>query len=401
MTPEQLLQESDLCVKCGLCLPHCPTYWVTQDEGDSPRGRIALIQAAVSGQLKSTPQLHAHLNRCLGCRACERACPSAVKYSKLIDGIRAISHQQGGSVGQWIRKVVLKLISRPQLLSIGARLLQWLPRHRLQRMSSQYLQRLIGFSLDISRPIKWQPVYLPIGERVGQVALFLGCISRFSDQAALLSATRVLNHLGWEVVVPPKQICCGALPQHAGDPVTAGKFKAQNQAVFGDQSLAAVLTIASGCGAHIKEYGGLSIPAFDVSDFLNQQPWPAQVKLKPLPQSVIVHDSCSLRTANSVYQLLGRIPDIELIPLADNDRCCGAGGINLTTEPQMADALLAPKLANLQASKATKAAILLTSNTSCALHFAAGIRKAGLDIEVLHPIQLLERQLLENDHPTG
>ncbi len=398
MTPEQLLQESDLCVKCGLCLPHCPTYRIRQDEGDSPRGRIALIQGVLSGQLVSTPQLHAHLNRCLGCRACERACPSAVKYSKLIDGIRAVSTQQGDSIERWVRKIALKLVSKPQLLAIGMGLLQYLPLHHLQKIRGRKLQRLIGFGLNIHRSIVWQATYPPIGEKVGRVALFLGCISQFSDQAALLSAIRVLNCLGWEVVIPPKQSCCGALYQHAGDPVAADKFQAQNKMAFGDLPVAAILTIASGCGAHIKEYENFPVASYDVSDFLNQQPWPAQVRLKPLPQQVIVHDACSLRTADTVYQLLGQIPEVELTSLPENSLCCGAGGINLVTEPQMADALLAAKLARLQTSKAT---ILLTSNTSCALHFAAGIRKAGLNIEVLHPIQLLERQLLDNDHPTG
>ena len=356
------------------------------------------MQAVTSGQLESTLRLHAHLNRCLGCRACERACPSAVKYGKLIDGIRAISHQQGGSIGWWIKKTALKLASRPLLLSLGATVVQRLPRRHLQKLGSQNLKRIIGFSLDVSHPIKWRATYPPINKRVGQVGLFLGCISRFSDQAALLSAIQVLNHLGWEVVIPPKQTCCGALHQHAGDPAIAQELKTENQAAFGGQPLEAILTIASGCGAHIKEYGNLSTSTYDISDFLNQQPWPKQIKLRPLPQPVAVHDACSLRTADSVYQLLSRIPEIELIPLAENTLCCGAGGINLVTEPQMADALLAPKLESLQASKAT---ILLTSNTSCALHFAAGIRKAGLNIEVLHPVQLLERQLSDNDNSIG
>ncbi len=391
MTPEQLLRESDRCVKCGLCLPHCPTYRVRRDEGDSPRGRIALIQALLSGQLRDTPRLQAHLDRCLGCRACERACPSTVRYGRLIDGVRAIRLRQRPAVRRWLYRRALGLLGSPRLLAIGVRLLRSLPhRPATPFTGSVRLRRLMALAPDLPRPTAWQARYPSAGEPAGRVALFLGCIGRFSDQAALLSARRLLNRLGWEVVVPPGQGCCGALFQHAGEPFRAQGLNRRNRAAFGAQPLEAILTVASGCGAHMREEGALPAPVLDIGSFLNRHPWPASVALSPLPQPIALHLPCSLPSADAIRQLLGRIPGIELIPLPDNHLCCGAGGINLITEPQTADALLAPKLASLQCSRAR---ILLTANTGCALHFAAGIRRAGLDIEVLHPVQLLERQL--------
>ena len=255
-------------------------------------------------------------------------------------------------------------------------------------------QRLVTLLPDVSPPVRWQTVYPSVGPSLGRVGLFTGCISRISDQSALLAATRVLNRLGRDVIVPSNQVCCGALHLHAGEPVTAQKLAGKNRAAFEDHPMEAILTVASGCGAHIKEDNGLSVPTLDISAYLNGLTWPDAIVLKPLPQRVAVHDACSLRnrlgTSDAIYRLLGRIPGIELVSLPGNSVCCGAGGTNLLTEPQMADALLAPKLAYLQECLPD---ILLTSNTGCALHFAAGIRNSGLDIEVLHPVQLLERQV--------
>lgn len=402
MSPEQLLSEADRCVKCGLCLPHCPTYGFTQNEAESPRGRIALIQGLATGQLANSPRLHTHLDHCLGCRACEQACPSGVRYGQLLDGTRA---QQAKHQGK-LRRYALNLLSNPRALRAGATLLSLVPRRMRPALTypfGQGMPRRLGNLLPaIARPIHWRSRYPAKGPSQGRVALFTGCISQITDQGALTATIRLLNHLGKDVVIPRDQGCCGALHQHGGDPSTAQQMAQQNQAAFHDQGLEAIISTASGCGAQLKEYAqildgsDLGTAVHDTSSYLCTLPWPTALPLRPLPKRVAIHDPCSLRntlgTAEAPYQLLRQIPDIEVMTLPGNASCCGAGGINLLTQPAMADGLRAGKL---DALRELQAEILVTSNTSCALHLAAGIREAGLSIEVAHPVELLARQLVD------
>ncbi|VAX07529.1 Glycolate dehydrogenase, iron-sulfur subunit GlcF [hydrothermal vent metagenome] len=398
MTPEEIASTSDLCVKCGFCLPHCPTYKVTLNEGDSPRGRIALMQAVVSGALSGSTQLYAHFDRCLGCRACEAACPSAVPYGNLIDGVRDLRNRRRSGFRSLLNKVALNLLAKPVLLRAGARLLHACPRNSLATLMRLFgdgnVKRAISLLPDIVSPVGWKSLYPAIGSNRKHVGLFLGCVSQVSDQAALQAAIQMLNRLGQDVTVPSDQVCCGALHLHGGEPQTANKLAERNLIAFGERPLEAIITVASGCGAHIKGYERLPAPAYDVCAYLDTVPWPNDVMLQPLQSRVAVHDPCGLRntleTAGAVYRLLGKIPDIELIQLPNNELCCGAGGANLLTQPQIADALLDLKLASLRNCRPD---ILVTSNTGCSLHLAAGIRQAGLEIEVLHPVQLLARQV--------
>jgi glycolate oxidase iron-sulfur subunit len=377
-----------------------------QNEAESPRGRIALVQGLASGQLMDSPGLQAHLDRCLGCRACERACPSGVRYAQLIDGARAQQARHRGRTQRLLHWLALGLLSSPRTLRIGAALLCLIPR-RLRPaltypMGSGIARRLGSLLPEVGRPIFRRRLYPAQGSSQGRVGLFTGCISQITGPGAQTATIRLLNRLGMEVAVPRHQGCCGALHQHGGAPGTARRLAHQNQAAFQGQGLEAIVSTASGCGAQLKEYdplldgGDLGAPVHDVSAYLCALPWPTGGLFRPLPKRVAVHDPCSLYhtpgATEAPYRLLERIPEIELMALPGNAFCCGAGGINLLTQPAMADGLRAPKL---DALRSTGAEILVTSNSSCALHLAAGIREAGLTVEVLHPVELLARQLID------
>lgn len=401
---------------CGLCLPHCPTYLKTRDEGESPRGRIALIQGLASGRLELSARLEAHLDHCLGCRACEAACPSGVPYGELIDAVRAdIESRRARPLAQRVVRNLLEglVLDKRRGRMLGALLrayrgsgLQRLLRRTglLSRFGLAALDRLVN-PFPVPRP--WRPYYPPQTEERGQVALFTGCVADAVDQATLRATVSVLTRLGIGVHVPPSQACCGALHLHAGKPEEARALARRNLAAFTPLHVDAVLFAAASCGAQLTEYprlldedgqaAGFSATVKDVIQFLNSLEWPEQVRLAPLPVRVAVHEPCSvihvLRQRGQAQALLSRIPGIELVPLPENNRCCGAAGSYMITQPEMAQTLLADKLAHI---RRTAPAILATSNLGCALHLQAGIREAGLDIEVVHPVALIARQMMAN-----
>ena len=389
---------------CGLCLPHCPTYQLSRDEGESPRGRIALIQGLMNGGLELNPRLEAHLDHCLGCRACEAVCPSGVPYGEIIDGGRAVIHEQRKTAPA--PRLLNSLVPRPRRLRLAGRILRLVQRSGLQRLArSVGISRAPGLArLDALLPPlaplpAWQDYYPPTGKQRGEVALFLGCFADFADRPTLNATVHVLTHIGYGVHIPRRQTCCGALHLHQGDRDIAHHLAECNAAAFNALRVDAVVNTASGCGATLAEYPRndfpcLEAPVRDINAFLADVPWPKEIGLAPLAKRVAIHDPCSLshvlHQAKAPYQLLARIPEIEILALPDNQRCCGAAGSYMLTQPETADRLRDDKIAALQALEAD---ILVTSNPGCALHLRAGIRAAGLDIEVMHPVMLMARQL--------
>ena len=402
------LQEADRCVLCGLCLPHCPTYRKTGDENESPRGRVVLIRALASGTLPTSEQLASHLSLCLGCRACERVCPSGVRYGQLIEAGRTLVRTQQPAA--WLMRIGLGLSARPRLLEgIGAvlRLYQRSGLQRLVRASGMLrllrLQRLELLLPTLPAALSREAFHPAQGIRRGRVVLFLGCVARALDADTLAAATRLLTRLGFDVVLPQNQTCCGALYREAGQPEQAQVLARQNLDAFRAAGVDAVITIASGCGAVLANSGKHDDTStehrgriLDIHQFLADVALPESMTLAPLPVTIAVQDPCSLRNAlraeQAVYALLGRIPDARIVPLAENHLCCGGAGAYPLRQPAMAELLRADKLAHL---RQLQPAVLATANLGCALHLRAGLHAQGLNVEVTHPLVLFERQLWE------
>lgn len=399
MKPELILAEADRCVKCGYCLPHCPTYALKADEGESPRGRIALIQGLVSGKV-DTQRLHDHLDSCLTCRACEAACPSEVRYGQLITSVRNIQKSGDNKPGTLDRALLHTLSHAPYSQSTSA-LAGLYQKSGLASITSalggKAIKRLNQLLPNGIKAASWSELYPAIGATRGRVGLFTGCISRITDSRALNAAIRILNRLGYEVIVPSKQGCCGAMHLNSGDSSEAEAMAQHNYAEFSGLELDAIVGVVSGCISHLKERSddsSLSAPIMDISTFLCATPNIKHLRLNPLQQKVAIHTPCSMKNAlkqqDAPFKMLQLIPGIKLVELPENGLCCGAAGLYLIANPQEADALREDKIEGLREIQAD---LLVTSNTGCSIHLAAGIREAGMKVEVLHPIELLAQQL--------
>jgi len=383
-----LRAELDRCVKCGMCLPECPTYRLTVNENESPRGRLALIEGLVQGQIEADEALVSHLDHCLGCRRCERVCPSQVRYGYLIDQAQGLISDGSGSR-------LSSLIRRPALLQLGTRLARAVPTSFSEPFGRWHHLHELARALPASPAAPDAGEYTPQSGTVrGRVGLFAGCTGAAQQGGALQAALKLLRYAGYTVIIPTGSGCCGALSQHAGDPGSAKALADTNRAAF-DQRLDAVISIASGCGIHIDGYQP-PLPAdhWDVCRFLLEHGDLDETDFSPLSTTALLHTPCSVenvyRGGDWARGLLARIGDLDVVDIGEPGQCCGAAGDYMLRHPETADRLREPLLNQLAARPGP---FLLTGNVGCAMHLATGIRAQAGETEVLHPVELLARQL--------
>lgn len=415
-TSAYILSLADRCVKCGLCLPQCPTYNLTANENESPRGRIALIQGWLSGQLSPSEKLTTHLDQCLLCRRCERVCPSQVAYGEIIDKSKALLREETKkpfSLSAYITDKSLKLLLSKTFSTYLTNTLRLMQKTGIIFFANKSgllkivgLQRLVSYLPKLAKPIKTKTFY-PADKAPstqGNIALFTGCLSKQLDPKTVTASIHLLNRLGYGVFVPEQQVCCGALHLHEGDIEQTNKFAQTNIQTFNQQdNIVAIVSLVNGCSSQLREYSSLNIAdtfsseVKDIIEFLAQAEWPSELKLKPLSKVVALQIPCSLqntlRAEDKLMALLKRIPDIKLPAEAVYNQCCGAAGTYFLRFPKLSDQLKKKALDNLEQ---TSPKLIISSNLGCALQLKAGLQQSNHDIDVIHPVVLLEQQLQSN-----
>lgn len=391
-TPDvkRMQADADRCVKCGMCLPECPTYRLARDESESPRGRIALIEGLLGGRLTADRRLIGHLDHCLTCRRCESVCPSQVPYARLLDDARALLPQRRGTTFS-------TLLQHPRWMRLAVRAASLVP-SRLSRPLGGLHRAHSAVDAVAPRPAPRPGDYPTRATRIGRVGLFAGCTGQALQGGALQAAIALLNHTGFDVHLPARAACCGALAQHGGQRTRARAQADATRALYG-ADLDAVVSIASGCGTHIDGYAPpLQIPHLDVCRFLLERADLGDTDFVPLAQTVFLHVPC---TVENVYRggewartLLHKIPQIQLLTVGESGQCCGAAGEHMLRHPGTAASLREPVLAGIQGATGD---LLLTSNIGCAMHLGEGLIGARRRMRILHPVELLAGQLRDRD----
>jgi glycolate oxidase iron-sulfur subunit len=405
----------DKCVHCGFCLPTCPSYILLGQEMDSPRGRIYMMKAGVNGRLSMNDGMVGHFDTCLGCMACETACPSGVRYAPLIEETRAaIEHHHARPLGDRLfRRLLFWLLPYPSRLRLFAMPLALVnalrERPRLLSLLPLKLRNLIALAPDAtSATSSVVPERTPAeGTPRLRAGFVTGCVQQVFFGHVNEATVRVLAAEGCEVLAPSAQGCCGALGLHSGRDEDARHFARKLIETFERVDVDVVVVNAAGCGSSMKSYGELfrDDPAWapraqafaakvrDVTEVLAGLE-PARAPRHRLDMRIAYHDACHLGHAQGIRQqprdLLAAIPGVTLVPIADGEICCGSAGIFNLVQPEMASELGRRKAANIADAKPD---IVATTNPGCMLQITAAARAAGDARRIVHVIEVLDASI--------
>ena len=411
----------DKCVHCGFCLPTCPTYLLWGEEMDSPRGRIYLMKAGLEGRTEMTSSFVKHFDACLGCMACVTSCPSGVQYAPLIEATRGqIERQHPRSFGDRLfRQAIFSVFPYPRRLRIAL-----LPLILFQavaivfptvpRATGKGLFARLRAMMSLAPKVSWSSLFATtpartpaVGPRRMTVGLLTGCVQRLVFPQVNAATVNVLAAEGCEVVCPTTQGCCGALALHAGRLDEAKAFARRTIETFEKTETDRIAVNAAGCGSSMKEYGQLlaedpqwaaraaafSARVRDVNELVAEL-GPPRAPRHPLALRVAYQDACHLAHAQGIRQaprdLLKTIPDVELLPFAEQDICCGSAGIYNLVEPEAAQQLGDRKAAHINA---TQPDVIATANPGCMLQMAAASARLGRHPRILHPMELLDASI--------
>jgi len=410
--PGPAAEDLARCVHCGFCLQACPTYLVLGMETESPRGRIQLARAVSEGRLRPTPNVVAHFDLCLQCRACETACPSGVPFGRIMEETRALIQADSDRPRSWrLRSFALHLLfASPRRLRLAFGALRLYQRSPLAAIARRVLPRRLRAIEEMlprlpARFFATPPVLAePKSAPRATVALLTGCVMPLTYPETHAATVRVLARNGCRVLAPAQQVCCGALHLHNGDKEAARALARRNIDAFLAADVDAVIVNAAGCGSTMKEYGDLLAgdsryaekaaalvsKTKDVTEFLAALPFEAPKGR--VEARVTYQDSCHLvhaqRIREAPRQIMRAIPGLELVEMEASDRCCGSAGIFNLTQPAMSRRLLADKMEDIER---TDCRVIATANPGCMLQLEAGVRSERGRQEVVHVVELLDR----------
>jgi glycolate oxidase iron-sulfur subunit len=402
------------CVHCGLCLESCPTYVITRAEMDSPRGRIYLMKALTEGSLELDGDTVRHLDLCLECRGCETACPSGVRYGRLIEHARSYveNNWRRGIAERMRNRIIGAIFPYPSRLRAALAPLRFVERIGMRGLLRTLLPASAGDWLDLLPALNREraplfPCSSPDSRCSGQpqngktagapsVVVHHGCVAQVLTESANLNSERVLAAAGYRVVQLAETACCGALDIHHGNIERARQFARGTVAALEASGADSIVSAASGCSAVMARYGELlkddpelaararavSARVTDLSSLLAG-------RLNMIPgvfrTTVTYHDSCHLAHGLGVREqpreLLRSITGVRLVELAESDLCCGSAGSYNLTERAMARELARRKADNIIA---TGADYVVLSNPGCEFQIAAELKRRGSPIRVVH-----------------